>query len=192
MILFWFCFGNHSRAWVKVWIILKSLSLSFKTQAWASLKADSEFKSCDKLRYSVFHKALSVKKIDLAETPFWGVHAWPLGHRGPNQPPKNYLRGPWKFCAGLLLESKVTALFCSDGRTHGWTHGHTKMNHLTTTKDFFCICGGKHNKTYKIATSSLREGLTKDISNEVSLCLLSYLTLVDCLFVGLLGYISHT
>ena len=67
----------------------------------------------------------------------------PAGHGFRATRPKitcKELSGPWKFCANLSNGPKVTALFLkwhTDGRTHRRTDAQTKMNHPSTTTEFF-------------------------------------------------------
>ena len=72
------------------------------------------------------------EEIDLAETPFFGVRAWPRGPRGPCHPPKNYLR--W-----VGMPQKISAHSVGRFKSYdNFLRGHTdRQTHRQTDKKFW-------------------------------------------------------
>ena len=83
------------------------------------------------------------EEIGLAETRFFGVHAWPHWPQGPSHLPKNYFWGG-KWALKILRQSvqwfKSYGTFWrghTDRHTDGRTDTHTKMMYLSTIRLFF-------------------------------------------------------
>ena len=113
----------------------------------------------------VWHYPLPSKpweEIDLAETPFLGVRAWPCVPRGLIHPPKNYLRAfgrPWKFWADPSPGSRVMALFLQ----HRHIDAQTFPNDAPTIKEIF-FAQTLQNSYHFTTSSSLR--FVKDKPNS--------------------------
>ena len=87
------------------------------------------------------------EEIDLAETRFFGVQAWPRGPRSPCHLQKitcKEVSGPWKFRANPSNGSQVTALFWSDTRTDRRTQGQKRITSVPLQNFFFaCMWVGR-------------------------------------------------
>ena len=138
------------------------------------------------------------EEIDLAETRFFGVRAWPRGPRSPCHLQKitcKEVSGPWKFRANPSNGSQVTTLFWSDTRTDRPTQGQKRITSVPLQNFFLHVCeweGGKLYKTYQISTSSLCEGLQFVMHDfELDSNFLTRYSLLNFAYVVLLYFQSH-
>ena len=113
-----------ARFWLPPWPVLPSVAVFSPLDPKIKILLPTNFLPCPPVSKKVWHRPLAPnpwEEIDLAETPFWGVWAWPRGPQGPIHPPKNYLQGVklnLKFGWDLATVSKIISLCQTDRQTN--------------------------------------------------------------------------